>query len=481
MVVPDRLYPGVEAMRVAGRASETEGRVAGLLALHGAALRRVARRWSLCEEDAEDALQRSLEIYVRRLATVERATEAAWLKVVIRNEALAIRRTRGESVGREDVDLDARTAADVRALEDKVADRERSARSAEALRDLKPDEALALLLKAEGHSYQEIAASQGWTYTKVNRAITEGRARFMKSFRAIEEGEACDRLAPVLAALAAGSATAAQLREARPHLRHCAACRAALRALHAPLRRRVAALLPLGPVVTPVEWAHRHLVGGPPADPTEDLHGLHLPDVEDTVDRLPEHAERVPRPRPFFHDLLHRITGSDLVTSIQVTTSSGGGRGAAVAALLGVCLSGVGAGTYCAATALLPDPPVIKTEQHATKKRAAASHHGHAPRTASAPSSKPRARLVDTPPPTPPRTTRTASTHPTPPGSSASSKSASRREFSFESSMGSPGTSSSSTPAATTASSGGSHSSGGGGSGGRGGGSSATSGGEFLP
>src|ERR671931_1578172 len=109
-------------MRVAGRVSETEARVAALLAAHGPALRRVARRWSLCEEDAEDAFQRSLEIYVRRLETVERATEAAWLKVVIRNEALAIRRTRGESVGREDVDLDAGTAADIRALEDRVAE-----------------------------------------------------------------------------------------------------------------------------------------------------------------------------------------------------------------------------------------------------------------------------------------------------------------------------------------------------------------------
>src|SRR3954466_10568924 len=154
-------------MRAAGRGSQAERRVAALLAAHGSALRRVARRWSLCEEDAEDAFQRSLEIYVRRLDTVERATEAAWLKVVIRNEALAIRHARGESVGREDVDLDTRVAADLRALEDRLASRERSARSAEALRELKPDEALALLMKAEGHSYQEIAESQGWTYTNV--------------------------------------------------------------------------------------------------------------------------------------------------------------------------------------------------------------------------------------------------------------------------------------------------------------------------
>src|SRR3954462_7198501 len=128
-------------MRAAGRVSEAEGRVASLLAANGPALRRVARRWSLCQEDAEDALQRSLEIYVRRLATVEHATEAAWLKVVIRNEALAIRRARGQSVGLEEPDLDGAHAADVRALDERVAARERSARSAEALRELKHDEA----------------------------------------------------------------------------------------------------------------------------------------------------------------------------------------------------------------------------------------------------------------------------------------------------------------------------------------------------
>jgi RNA polymerase sigma factor (sigma-70 family) len=469
--------------------------VAALLAAHGPALRRVARRWSLCDEDAEDALQRSLEIYVRRLATVERATEAAWLKVVIRNEALAIRRARGESVGREDPDLDGRTAADLRELDDRVAARERSARSAEALRELKHDEALALLLKAEGHSYQEIAASQGWTYTKVNRAITEGRARFLKTFRAIEEGEACDRLAPMLAALANGAATAAQLREARPHLRHCATCRAALRALHVPVRRKVAALLPLGAVVEPIRWWGERFSarGAPPRDAPVGLHPMDATRIEGAADKLPvavEHAERatrVPSPRPALQALLHRVTSSDLATSVQLATSTGGGRTAAVAALIGVCLSGVGAGTYCVATLVLPDPPVVKREQREARHKASTQHR-HSSQPASARSAKPRAMAVVTPAPTAAQTSsrrsQSGSSHRPRTRSSTSNTSNLERQFGFESLGASGSGGSASPPAASTASDGSGSSTGsrGGGSGGGGsGGGSVTSGGEFLP
>ena len=81
----------------------------------------------------------------------------------------------------------------LREVDDAVAGGERVERSVEALRALKPDEARALLLKAEGLSYQEIGRRFGWTYTKVNRSITEGRARFLKIYSGIEAGEECER------------------------------------------------------------------------------------------------------------------------------------------------------------------------------------------------------------------------------------------------------------------------------------------------
>ena len=151
--------------------ADPDTRIAALVGAYGAALLRVARQHSLCLDDAQDAYQRALEIYLRRMDTIDVATEGAWMKVVIRHEAMAVRRSRTESVSGEEVDFDAQVDEDVRPLDDRLASVERSARSAEVLRQLKPDEATALLLKAEGHTYGEIGARNGWTYTKVSGLV----------------------------------------------------------------------------------------------------------------------------------------------------------------------------------------------------------------------------------------------------------------------------------------------------------------------
>src|SRR4051794_22709420 len=226
----------------------TARRVEAMVARHGPALVRVANQFSLCHDDALDAYQRGLEIYLRRLETVDPATEGAWMRVVVKHEAMAIRRARQDSVTREDVDLDASIGA-LRDVDEQVAGGERVERSVEALRALKPDEAKALMLKAQGLSYQEIGRRFGWTYTKVNRSITEGRAHFLKVFRGIEDGEACERHTAALAALAGGTATSAQVVALRPHLRHCAACRAAVRELRFSRSQRIALLIPGVPVL----------------------------------------------------------------------------------------------------------------------------------------------------------------------------------------------------------------------------------------
>ena len=71
------------ARRRAGRSEPgADARVSQLVARHERSLMRVALHWSLCRDDALDAYQRALEIYVRRLESLDPATEVAWLKVV---------------------------------------------------------------------------------------------------------------------------------------------------------------------------------------------------------------------------------------------------------------------------------------------------------------------------------------------------------------------------------------------------------------
>ncbi len=73
--------------RLAFRVPDPQARVAAVMAHHGRALLRAAHHWSLCHDDALDAYQRGLEIFLRRAHAVEPATEVAWLRVVRNRKA----------------------------------------------------------------------------------------------------------------------------------------------------------------------------------------------------------------------------------------------------------------------------------------------------------------------------------------------------------------------------------------------------------
>src|SRR6478609_5907490 len=137
-----RATEGMGAVAALGErepARHSARRVEGMVARHGAAVLRVANQFSLCHDDALDAYQRAFEIYLRKLDTVDPATEGAWLRVVVKHEAMAIRRGRLDSVDRDGVDLDTSVHGGLREVEDHVAGGERVDRSVEALRSLKPD------------------------------------------------------------------------------------------------------------------------------------------------------------------------------------------------------------------------------------------------------------------------------------------------------------------------------------------------------
>jgi RNA polymerase sigma factor (sigma-70 family) len=219
--------------------------VLAVVSQHADSLLRTARRHSLCADDAQDAYQRTMEILVRRAATLDPPQAYKWAHTVCKREAMAVREQRQQLVSCEEPDLDREEARHVPSPEERIVSFDRLRRSAEALQRLKPHELRALWLKAEGFSYDEISRQTGWSYTKVNRCITEGRRAFMATYARIEGGGECERWLPLLSAIVDGEATSEQLLEIRPHLRNCAACRATVRELHA-TTAPLAALLPVG-------------------------------------------------------------------------------------------------------------------------------------------------------------------------------------------------------------------------------------------
>ena len=70
-----------------------------LVAREDAELRQTARRFSLCEDDAEDAYQRALEILLVKAPSDRPRELIRWMKTVVKHEALAIRRYRERMLG----------------------------------------------------------------------------------------------------------------------------------------------------------------------------------------------------------------------------------------------------------------------------------------------------------------------------------------------------------------------------------------------
>ncbi len=224
--------------------SAAEELILRTVAAHADSLLKTARRHSICLDDAQDAYQRGLEIFMAHADRLDAARAPGWLHVVVKREAQAIRESRKKLVGHSDIDFDAHEAPRLPSPEEQLLRFDLISRSAEALQRLKPQELRALWLKAQGHSYNDIGAITGWSYTKVNRCLTEGRKSFLERYAGIESGAECERWMPVISAMVDGEATPQQILELRPHLRNCPGCRATLKALH-DSSKPLAAVLPI--------------------------------------------------------------------------------------------------------------------------------------------------------------------------------------------------------------------------------------------
>jgi RNA polymerase sigma factor (sigma-70 family) len=306
-----------------------------LVAREDAELRHTARRFSLCEADAEDAYQRALEILLVKAPSDRPRELIRWMKTVVKHEALAVRHNRERLLGAGDDaagDPIARIASASAGPGERFEQGERVARSREALRTLKPAELRSLTLLAAGYSYAEIGEITGFSQTKVNRCLAEGRERFRRFLTDSEDGTRCSEMVPLLSAYCDGEASAEAEATVREHLRACAACRASMRAYRA-TPAAVAALAPVLPVSRSLlERAHELLVG------------LHA--------RLPG-------------------TGATGDGGIAQVAAAGGTRGAGMAALakaLAICAGTVGGAAACVATGVAPVPLGIAPE-HATGAR----------------------------------------------------------------------------------------------------------------
>ena len=325
------------------------------------ALRRIARRYSYCEDDADDALQRGFEILLRKAPSTDPRELIKWTQTVVKHEALAIRRERerflaGPAAGADDgedwVSL-LPSAAD--GPQEKAERREAVARSREALQTLKPQELRALTLLAEGYSYVEIGEITGYSRTKINRCLAEGRERFRSLISRSEDGSRCAEMRPLISAFCDGEAATAEVAELREHLRACAHCRATLRTY----RAAPAAAAALAPT-------------------------------------LPLDRSLLERAQDAFAGLAHRFGGGGGGDVALSQVASGGGAGgmgiAALAKVAAVCVGAGGGAAACVATGLVPAPLDIGAEH---------SRPAHFERQVDAPAREPAAKVDYEPAPEP--------------------------------------------------------------------------------
>ncbi len=161
----------------------------------------------------------------------------------------------------------------------------------------------------------------GYSRTKVNRCLAEGRERFRAFLTRSESGDRCAEMWPALSAFCDGEASVEDADALREHLRVCAHCRAAMRAYRA-APRAVAVLAPAPIVARPLlERAQ------------EALSAMHA--------RLPGRG------------------GGLADTSISQVAAAGGARGAGTAALakmLAICAGAAGGAAVCVSAGVVPAP-----------------------------------------------------------------------------------------------------------------------------
>jgi DNA-directed RNA polymerase specialized sigma24 family protein len=136
----------------------------------------VAERNAACAADADEALQDAFLTFIESYDPAGEAPPLAWLTLVLKRRCWRIKEARRHEVGELLPGAETEAGRWTASLPDPGATVVDLEEARARLRGLKPDQRTAIGLAAAGYSYGEIAERRGWTKTKVNRCLYEGRA-----------------------------------------------------------------------------------------------------------------------------------------------------------------------------------------------------------------------------------------------------------------------------------------------------------------
>ena len=178
-----------DPLRDAGQRHRNADLLREVLRLDEPRLRLQASRHAELPSDVDDVLQSAYLLFLERYNGC--GEPLAWLYTTVKREAWGIRRRSsrrrergfgslvngdaGDRNAAEAIPLDTPTPEQRVVRDEQVTERRR------ALAELKSDERRALWLLGFGLSYAEICQVTGWTYTKVNRCLSEGRVALRRA------------------------------------------------------------------------------------------------------------------------------------------------------------------------------------------------------------------------------------------------------------------------------------------------------------
>ncbi|HXV05529.1 MAG TPA: RNA polymerase sigma factor [Solirubrobacterales bacterium] len=147
-------------------------------------LMRQARSHSRRPADAEDALSDACVQFLRFYEGPPGEDALRWMMLVTKRCAWAIGRKVAARESRHRMSARDQTDEALEAIPDdhfgtaELAERrEETRRAAELIEQLKPDERTALILLGLGCTHAEIRELRGWSYAKLQRCLSEGKAR----------------------------------------------------------------------------------------------------------------------------------------------------------------------------------------------------------------------------------------------------------------------------------------------------------------